>query len=52
MSSAKIFVAIALISAMISAATTYVFYGRTEAARVTTIVGVSAEPPSAVEATR
>jgi hypothetical protein len=38
MSSAKIFLAIALISAMVSAATTYVIHGRTEAARVTTVV--------------
>jgi hypothetical protein len=43
MSSAKIFIAIALISAIVSAATTYVLHGRTEAARDTTMVGVSAE---------
>jgi hypothetical protein len=50
MSSAKIFIAIALMSAMVSAATTYLFYGRTEARGV--VVGVSAEPPPAVRATR
>jgi len=55
MSPAKTFLAIAaivLISATISAATTYLLHGRIETRGVATMVGVSAGPPPAADATR
>jgi hypothetical protein len=55
MSSAKTFIAIAaivLLSATISAATTYLLHGRIEARGTATMVGVSAGPPPAAGTTR